>query len=200
MIDTEYLTAAEIAQKAGISRQTVYNRIKNEWHPYVREIDGKTYVSVKALSNESLQPDKAIDSNLTAEFDKNLTEGCQMDCKIDSTEMSNPVSNLDKTLSNEWTAVVNELKAALEDKKQEIDRLRADLASERTRSDDLERRLMGYADRFADMAEREQELTRNAQQLHAIAEVRNDTPELSEPEPEEEPRGILGWIRRRAGK
>ncbi len=188
MIDTEYLTAAEIAQKAGISRQTVYNRIKNEWQPYVREIDGRTYVSVKALSN-----------NLTDKFDKNLTEGCQTDCKIDTAELSNPSSNSDTPLSNEWTTVVNELKSALDDKKQEIDRLRADLAAERTRSADLERRLLEYADRFADMAEREQELTRNAQQLHAIAEVRNDTPELPEPE-DEEPRGIRAWFRRKPGQ
>jgi predicted DNA-binding protein YlxM (UPF0122 family) len=149
MIDAEYLTAAEIAQKAGISRQTVYNRIKNEWQPYVREIDGKTYISVKALSND-------------------------------------------------LTAIIDTLKSAIDDKNREIDRLREDLAAERTRSADLERRLLEYADRFADMAEREQELTRNAQQLHAIAEVRAEPAEL--PEPSEEPRGILAWIRRRAGK
>lgn len=184
MIDTEYLTAAEIAQKAGISRQTVYNRAKNEWQPYVREIDGKTYISVKVLSN-----------NLTSGFDKDLTKNCQADCPIDTPELSNPATNL----SNNWTAIIDTLKSAIDDKNREIDRLRADLAAERTRSADLERRLLEYADRFADMAEREQELTRNAQNLHAIAEVRNDPPELPEPETEE-PHGFLAWIRRRAGK
>lgn len=189
MTDTEYLTAAEIAQRAGISRQTVYNRIKNEWQPYAKEIDGKTCVSVKALSSDPVQ----FDNDLTTGFDRNLTENCQTKCQIDTPDLSNP-------LSNEWTVLVSELKSALDDKKQEIDRLRADLAAERTRSADLERRLLEYADRFADMAEREQELTNNAQKLHALSEAREAAPELSPPGTKKEPSGIRGWFRRRAGK
>lgn len=195
MTDTEYLPASEIAQRAGITRQTVHNRAKGKWKPYAREIDGLLYVSVKVLSNEPLQPELEFDTDLTPEFDRNLTADCQADCQTDTPEPSNLVKNL----SNEWSALVNELKSALDDKNAEIERLRADLAAERTRSADLERRLLEYADRFADMAEREQELTRNAQQLHAIAEVRNDPPVLPEPEPEE-PHGFFARLFGRAGK
>lgn len=186
MIDTEYLTAAEIAQRAGISRQTVYNRAKNEWQPYVREIDGKTYISVKALSND-----------LTAGFDKDLTKNCQADCQIDAPELSNPAANLSNDLSNNWTSIIDTLKSTIDDKNREIDRLRADLAAERTRSAELERRLLEYADRFADMAQREQELTRNAQNLHAIAEVKNEAAQIAAPE--EQKRGLFSRFRR-AGK
>lgn len=195
MIDNEYLPASEIAQRAGITRQTVHNRAKGKWKPYAREIDGLLYVSVKVLSNEPLQPEPEFDTDLTPEFDRNLTADCQTDCQTVAPEPSNPVN----PLSNEWAAIVDVLKADLDNKNAEIERLRADLAAERTRSADLERRLLEYADRFADMAEREQELTRNAQQLHAIAEVRNDPPELPEPETEE-PRGFFARLFGRAGK
>lgn len=191
MTDTEYLPASEIAQRAGITRQTVHNRAKGKWKPYAKEIDGLLYVSVRALSNDTLQPETEFDSDLTHEFDRSLTA----DCQTAVPEPSNPVKNL----SNEWAAIVDVLKSDLDNKNAEIERLRADLAAERTRSADLERRLLEYADRFADMAEREQELTRNAQQLHAIAEVRNDPPELPEPETEE-PHGFFARLFGRAGK
>ena len=195
MTDTEYLPASEIAQRAGITRQTVHNRAKGKWRQYAKEIDGLLYVSVKVLSNEPLQPEQEFDSDLTQKIDTSLTADCQADCQTDTPEPSNPVKNL----SNEWAAIVDVLKADLDNKNAEIERLRADLAAERTRSADLERRLLEYADRFADMAEREQELTRNAQQLHAIAEVRNDPPELPDPETEE-PRGFFARLFGRAGK
>ncbi|MBO5941567.1 MAG: HTH domain-containing protein [Kiritimatiellae bacterium] len=198
MADTEYLTAAEIAQKAGISRQTVYNRIKNEWQQYVREIDGKLYVHVKALSNDPLQVGQPDLTKFTPGIDNNLTEPCQTDCQNNTPEPSNPVSNLSTDLSNNWTTIIDTLKAAVEDKNREIDRLREDLTAERTRSADLERRLLEYADRFADMAQREQELTRNAQNLHAIAEVKNEAAQVAGPEDGEK----RGWFSRfrRAGK
>lgn len=191
MTDTEYLTAAEIAQRAGISRQTVYNRIKSEWLPYVREIDGKTYIHVNALSN-GLQPDL---TDLTAEFDNNLTQDSQANCPNFDTELSKPV----KPQSNDLSIAIDTLKSALDDKNREIDRLREDLTAERTRSAELERRLLEYADRFADMAQREQELTRNAQNLHAIAEVKNEAAQIAAPEQPEEKRGLFSLFRR-AGK
>ena len=38
---TEYITIQDFANKSGLSRQTVYRKLDNEWNKYYKEENGK---------------------------------------------------------------------------------------------------------------------------------------------------------------
>lgn len=47
---TEYISIQDFANKSGLSRQTVYRKLDNEWNKYYKEENGKKLISVEALS------------------------------------------------------------------------------------------------------------------------------------------------------
>lgn len=60
-MDKKYYTVAEFAKKAGISKQAVYQSLDKKLKKYVKEVDGKKYVSRDAFS---VFNSKLIDSTL----------------------------------------------------------------------------------------------------------------------------------------
>lgn len=146
-MDETLLTVAEIAQKAGVSRQTVYNRAKGEWQRFTREVDSKLYISSEALTT-------AVN---------------------DSEEVTDDSSAPNMTFSESWANVVSELKEIIAEQKREIEDLRRrnreleDLVKEKDCVlSEKNAHIEELSLRFADVAERAQELTRNAQTLHAL--------------------------------
>lgn len=150
MDNTLYITPNEAARILGVSRQTIYNRVKTDWKDFYRELGGRMYVSVAVLP-------EGID--LTSVEVVRLTDE----------QSSTSDYNENKGLSQAWDGVVSELRDIIAAQRQEIADLREQLSAERSRAAGLERRLGDYAERFADLAIREQELTRNAQSLHALS-------------------------------
>lgn len=150
-MSNEYLSVSEIAQKAGVSRQTAYNRAKGEWRQFTKEVDGKLYISVEALTETAKRSDvKANAENLT------------------------PSNNSIDSLTAAWGEIARELRETISAQKNEIENLREDLRREREENGKLREKLLEYSERFADVAERAQELTRNAQTLHALSEAHED--------------------------
>lgn len=170
-----YITPNEAARILGVSRQTIYNRVKSDWRDLCRELSGRMYVSVSVLPEET---------DLTSVETVKLTDGRSL----------TNAYNENKELSQAWEAVVAELRGIIEAQRQEIADLREQLSAERSRAAELERRLADYAERFADLAIREQELTRNAQSLHALTGAHEAT-DKAESRPKR--KGFL-WGRRNA--
>lgn len=61
----EYLSIAEFAKRAGVTRQAVYKKLTTELSDYVNEVDNKKVINSKALRLFGVEP---VDSELTHTF------------------------------------------------------------------------------------------------------------------------------------
>lgn len=73
----EYLSIKEFAKRAGVSRQTVYNRLDKDLTAYCKVVDKQKMLDIQALelfsSQEPVKFDSQIDSQILQQFDCNLT-------------------------------------------------------------------------------------------------------------------------------
>ena len=74
-MDNKYYTVAEFAKKVGISKQAVYQSLEKKLYKYVKEVDGKKYISRDAFS---VFNSKLIDTTL----EKILIQLEEKDCQI----------------------------------------------------------------------------------------------------------------------
>ncbi len=76
-----YIKIRAFSEQFGISRQAVYQRIKKDWAPYIKKVDGETLISTDAAaglspsdpSAQELQP-QLIESNSTDELINSLKD------------------------------------------------------------------------------------------------------------------------------
>lgn len=71
----KYIKIREFAEQFGISRQAVYQRIKKDWAPYTKKVDGEILINIDAA--DILAPTSTADkqesqptANLSSEADK----------------------------------------------------------------------------------------------------------------------------------
>jgi hypothetical protein len=157
----EYLTVPEFAERAGVSKQAVYSRIKSGGiDEYISEEGGKKRISTAALPFFSSRQDKNEADNQEQTI---LTE---LDRQIDDQKQSTTdklIADLNrqvKTLSEQVEVLVQQNK-------------------------EKDKKLIEYADKFAELAEKAINTTGQAQLLHAHA-VTEEEPETVTPEPAQE--------------
>lgn len=49
--DKEYISIAEFAEQAGVSKQAVYQRLNKSLKAYVKAVDGKKSIDIRALED-----------------------------------------------------------------------------------------------------------------------------------------------------
>ena len=49
--DKEYISIAEFAEQAGVSKQAVYQRLNKSLKAYVKVVDGKKSIDIRALED-----------------------------------------------------------------------------------------------------------------------------------------------------
>lgn len=165
----EYLTVPEFAERAGVTKQAVYSRIKSGGiDGYISEEGGKKRISTAALSFFApRQENGKVDSQEQTTLPGELTE---VDRQVDGQEQSNS----DK-LIEALTAEIRGLREQVAEQSKRED----ELLSQLKEKDD---KLMEYADKFAELSRQTAELankaistTGQAQMLHAHAVAEEET-------------------------
>lgn len=88
MNNTEYLTIAEFAERAKISRQAVYSRLNKGLKDFVKIESGKKFVSIKALS---LYSDNEVEQEIKQDFQENQST-------LNNLESTKIIETLNKTI------------------------------------------------------------------------------------------------------
>ena len=76
-MNDEYITVAKFAERAGVSRQTVYNKLSKVdsefYRKFVKVDNGKKYINVKAVKLFSADKKSQRKVNIDGNFDDDLT-------------------------------------------------------------------------------------------------------------------------------
>lgn len=157
----EYLPVPEFAERAGVSKQAVYSRMKSgNIDNYISEVGGKKRISTAALPFFSSRQDKNEADNqeqiILTELDRQIDDQKQSTTDKLIADLSRQV----KTLSEQVEVLVQQNK-------------------------EKDKKLIEYADKFAELAEKAINTTGQAQLLHAHA-VTEEEPETVTPEPAQE--------------
>ena len=93
------ISVAELAQRVGVSRQSIYNRLTKDLSKFVKVVDGKKRLDIAVLAYLSVNE---VDNNMSSEIDtivKTLT--AELDIKNKQIEsLHQQVSQLTEALQN----------------------------------------------------------------------------------------------------
>lgn len=157
----EYLTVPEFAERAGVSKQAVYSRMKSgNIDDYISEEGGKKRISTAALSFFASRQDKN---------------------EVDNQEQT-ILTGLDRQIDDQKQSTTDKLIADLSRQVKTLSEQVEVLAQQNKEKD---KKLIEYADKFAELAEKAINTTGQAQLLHAHA-ITEEEPETVVPEPVQE--------------
>lgn len=158
----EYLTVPEFAERAGVSKQAVYSRMKSgSIDDYISEEGGKKRISTAALP-----------------FFAPRQENVKVD-RQEQTTLPDKLSEVDNQLDNQNQSNTDKLIVELTEQVKALNRQVEALIQQNKEKD---AKLIEYADKFAELAEKAINTTGQAQLLHAHA-VTEDEPETVIPGP-----------------
>lgn len=161
----EYLPVPEFAERAGVSKQAVYSRIKSgSIDDYISKDGGKKRISTAALPffaprQENVKVDRQEQTTLMHKLS-------EVDDQLDSQNQSN-TDKLIAELTNQVKTLSQQVETLIQQNKEK------------------DKKLIEYADKFAELAEKAINTTGQAQLLHAHA-VTEEEPETVTPEPAQE--------------
>lgn len=146
MAKKEYLTISEFAERAAVSRQTVYNNLDKKLSKFTVEIDNKKLIEIKGLEVFGVKKDVKVDTGVDKEIDNNFTSE-----------------------NNSFKEVIKVLTEQLREKDKQIERLQEELRRAAASADEKDKYIQEQGRRLAELLEQSNKLQENNQVLIGLA-------------------------------
>lgn len=148
--DQEYISIAEFAERAGVSKQAVYQRLNKSLKAYVKDVDGKKSINIRALEDLYGKDNcSRLEQDIQGEF-KGVEEG------IDQEKEAQLINKLIDTLQEELKSKdeqIREKDLQIKELHNLLDQQQKLTAMDRQRITELEDKLVNVPDQSADEAE-----------------------------------------------
>ena len=144
-METKYISIADFAERAGVSRQTVYNNLPKDLRQFTKTIDNKKVISEAALE---VFPPNVSNENLDTPMDKPLTAEERLVSWLEA-ELERVNCQLDLTM-------------------QKLDLTMQMLRSEQDKNTTLQEQILKLSNEFCEITKQSNVLVSQAQQLQAL--------------------------------
>lgn len=146
MAKKEYLTISEFAERAAVSRQTVYNNLDKKLSKFTVEIDNKKLIEIKGLEVFGVKKDVKLDTEVDKQIDNNFTSE-----------------------NNSFKEVIKALTEQLQEKDKQIQRLQEELRRAIVSADEKDKYIQEQGRRLTELLEQSNKLQENNQVLIGLA-------------------------------
>lgn len=148
--DQEYISIADFAERAGVSKQAVYQRLNKSLKTYVKDVDGKKSINIRALEDlYGIDACSRLEQDIQGEF-KGVEQG------IDQVKEDQLINKLVETLQEELKSKdeqIREKDLQIKELHNLLDQQQQLTALDRKKIVELEDRLANASDQSADQEE-----------------------------------------------
>ena len=148
--DQEYISIADFAERAGVSKQAVYQRLNKSLKAYVKDVDGKKSINIRALEDlYGKDSCSRLEQDIQGEF-KGVEQG------IDQEKEVQLINKLIDTLQDELKSKdeqIREKDLQIKELHNLLDQQQQLTALDRKKIVELEDRLANASDQTADQEE-----------------------------------------------
>lgn len=148
--DQEYISIADFAERAGVSKQAVYQRLNRSLKAYVKDVDGKKSINIRALEDlYGIDACSSLEQDIQGEF-KGVEQG------IDQAKEVQLINKLIDTLQEELKSKDEQIKEKdlqIKELHNLLDQQQQLTALDRKKIVELEDRLANASDQSDDQEE-----------------------------------------------
>lgn len=154
MVENQYISVKEFAQRAGISVQAVYKGLNNRLNPYVKLVDNQRVIDIRALQDiYGIEIEQPIQPELSTNSIEDVTNDNDNDIVIDMLLKQIEILQKELDVKNEQLKEKDNQMAALNERLEESHRL----LDQQQQLQAMEKKIQVLENKQEDVAEPSQE-------------------------------------------